>query len=141
MPNPLAQVLAVEDSPHFASLLQSVLQLIGAELTIASSGEQAMELVRQRRFDLIILNVRLPGINGLEVCRRLKQDPELKTIPVIFSSGEPDSHIRDEAVCLGAVDYLVKPYRMQDFMARVLPCLPHAHRAGVGRDSQPPDKV
>lgn len=118
--SPFAHVLAVEDNANLAQLMRRALQAEGVELTIASSGEQAMELVRQHWFDLIILNINLPGINGLEVCRRLKQDPFLKAVPVIFASGEVNRVFVDEAFRLGAVDYLAKPFGLQDFTTRVL---------------------
>jgi two-component system cell cycle response regulator len=118
--NPFKQVLAVEDNTNLAILMQRALQREGVGLTIASSGEQALELVRQHWFDLVILNINLPGINGLEVCRRLKSDPVLKAIPVIFASGEINRVFVDEAVRLGAVDYLTKPFGLQEFTTRVL---------------------
>lgn len=120
----LHHVLAVEDNPELVGPMWRLLQHLEAELTIASSGERAMEIVRQKCFDLIILNIRLPGINGLEVCRRLKADPSLKGIPVIFSSGETSRQIVDEAYRLGAVDYLFKPCPIADFQRHILAQLP-----------------
>ena len=121
---PLPQVLVVEDDLDFAVVLLHGLQLIGAEATLASTGEEALETVRQRRFDLIILDVRLPGISGLEVCRQLKMDPAQRGIPVIFSSGDPGAWLRDAAFTVGAADYLLKPYGVEDFKTRVLAQLP-----------------
>lgn len=120
MKAPFALVLAVEDNADLASLMRRILAPAGVELTHALSGEQALELVRQRRFDLITLNIRLPGMNGLEVCRRLKADPDLFAIPVIFASGETNQEFIDQAYQLGAVDYLTKPYGVEDFRERVL---------------------
>lgn len=120
MKAPFAHVLAVEDNADLASLMRRILAPAGVELTHALSGEQALELMRQRRFDLVTLNIRLPGINGLEVCHRLKQDPELCAIPVIFASGETNQEVIDHAYQLGAVDYLTKPYGIHEFRERVL---------------------
>lgn len=117
------QVLAVEDNETLAALMQRILHREAVELTLAGSGEQALELVRQRRFDLIILNIRLPGMNGLEVCRRLKLDPALKEIPVLFASGETSPEFVDAAFRLGAMDYLPKPYGVDEFRSRVLALL------------------
>lgn len=130
MNNPIPQVLAVEDNELLATLMQRILQRVGIELTVAGSGEQAMEIVRQRRFDLIVLNIRLPGMNGLEVCHRLKLDPALKEIPVLFASGETSPEYVDAAFRLGAADYLPKPYGIEEFRTRVLALLRRSVPAG-----------
>lgn len=69
-------VLAAEANADRVTRMRRVLQPAGIKLTVVGSGEQAMEIVRLRWFDLIILNIRLPGINGLDACRSLKMDPE-----------------------------------------------------------------
>lgn len=138
--SPVAQVLAVEDNADLARLMQRVLQRSGIAVTLASSGEQAMELVKQRRFDLFVLNIRLPGISGLEVCRRLKLDPDLKAVPVIFASGETSHRVIDEAFRLGAVDYLPKPYGIEEFRMRVFAHLDVVPKQGVPVDALASDK-
>jgi CheY-like chemotaxis protein len=130
MKAPFAQVLVVDDNAVIAFDMRQLLQTSVAETTLAGSGEQALTLVRERRFDLILLNIHLPGISGLEVCRRLKLDPQLKAIPVIFVSGECDQVFVNEALRLGAVDYLTKPYDTKAFAARVLAHLKPAPSAG-----------
>lgn len=117
---PLAQVLAIEEDAATALGLRRLLRPFGAETTIASSGEQAMKLVRRRRFDLILSNFNLPGINGLVVCRRLKEDAGLKHIPIIFLTGESGPGLVEEAFRVGAVDCLTRPCRREDFLTRVL---------------------
>lgn len=119
MKAPVAHVLAVEEDSVIALDLRRLMQGLGAEITIAISGEQAMELIRRRRFDLVILDFYLPGINGLEVCRRLKLDHGLKKIPVIFLTGETNLEIVNLAFRLGAADYLIKPFVPEDFKQRV----------------------
>ena len=76
--------------------------------------------MRRWRFDLIVLNLHLRGINGLEVCRRLKLDPDLKDILVIVLSAESNPQFRDTALRLGAVEYRTKPFELEDFKQRVL---------------------
>ncbi len=127
---PIPQVLAVEDNELLATLMQRILQRMGIGLTVAGSGEQAMEIVRQRRFDLVVLNIRLPGMNGLEVCHRLKLDPDLKDIPVLFASGETSEEFVDAAFRLGAADYLPKPYGVDELRTRVLALLKRSAPAG-----------
>ncbi len=130
MATPKARVLAVEDNASLALLMQRALQPEGVEVTVASSGEQGLGLARRQRFDLIILNINLPGITGLQVCQQLKLDPALKDIPVLFASGETSRLFVDEAFRLGAVDFLPKPFALQEFTACVL-----AHLGLAGSDS------
>jgi len=120
MKAPFAHILCVEDNESLAHLMRRVLAPAGVEITHALSGEQALDLVRQRRYDLVTLNIRLPGISGFEVCHRLKHDPDLCAIPVLFCSGETNQEFIDQAYQLGAVDYLTKPYGIDDFRERVL---------------------
>lgn len=120
MKAPFAHILIVEDNDDLSRLMRRILAPAGVEVTIAVSGEQGLELARQRHYDLITLNLHLPGINGLDVCHRLKHDPDLCAIPVIFCSGETNQDVIDHAYHLGAVDYLTKPYGIDDFRERVL---------------------
>ncbi len=131
---PAAQVLAVEDDAVIALEMQRLMQPAGVEITLASSGEKALETVRQRRFDLIMLNLRLSGISGLEVCRRLKLDPDLKDIPVVFLSAETNSQFMNIAFRLGAVDYLTKPYEVEHFKTRMLVHLGHLPKGAGDAD-------
>lgn len=125
MKAPSAQVLVVEQDAVITVDLLRLLRHLGTEPTTAGSGEQAMELVRRWRFDLVILSLRLHGINGLEVCRRLKLDPDLKDIPVILLTTELNPQLMDTAVRLGAVEYVTKPLELDDFKQRVLAHLGH----------------
>lgn len=120
MKNSIAHVLVVEHDAVITLDVLRMLRHLGAEATTANSGEQALKIVRQGRFDLIILDLNLPGINGLVVCRRLKKNPGLKDIPVIFLTGDTNPPLMDEAFRLGAVDFLTKPYETEELKKRVL---------------------
>lgn len=114
------QVLVVEPDAVIAIDLLRLLRHFGAETTTAGADEQAMELVRRWRFDLIVLNLYLRGINGLELCRRLELDPDLKGIPVIILSAESNRQFRNTVLRLGAVEDGTKPFELEDFKQRVL---------------------
>ncbi len=135
----LPHVLVVDDDAVIALDLRQLLRSLGVECTMVESGEQALELVRELQFDLILLNIHLPGISGLEVCRRLKQVPEQKQIPILFLSGETSHQAVAEALRLGAVDYLTKPYEPVHVKARVLACLSQCPSSGdrVNRHLRP----
>jgi DNA-binding response OmpR family regulator len=87
---------------------------------VAHTAEQGIQLARTRGFDLITLNIVLPGTSGFEVCRRLKQIPRLHDAPVIFVSGHTSEKDQKRAFDLGAVDYIEKPFDAQDFVSRIL---------------------
>ena len=119
MKAPLARVLAVEDHPEIGDLMRAALARARIEATLITTGEEALAVVRQQPFDLILLDIALPGMSGLEVCRQLKADPTLRHIPVIFVSGQTSKPYHDEARRLGAVDFIEKPFELLNFLARV----------------------
>ena len=118
-PQSVARVLVVEDHPDIGDLMRAALRRVGIDATLVTSGEAALKTVRQAPFDLILLDIALPGMNGLEVCRELKSDEALQSIPVIFVSGQTSSPYKAEAKRLGAVDFIEKPFELVDFLARV----------------------
>jgi signal transduction histidine kinase len=113
-----ATVLIVDDTPENLTLLQKVLK-DGYIIRVATSGIQALEVVRSHPVDIILLDIMMPEMDGLETCRRLKEDPLTRDIPVIFvtSLGEVDYEIKGFA--LGAVDFITKPIRVPVVRARV----------------------
>jgi len=113
-------VLVVEDHPEIGNLMRAALTRARIEATLITTGEEAVARARQQPFDLILLDVALPGISGLDVCRRLKSDKTLRHIPVTFVSGQTSKAYLDEARRLGAVDFIGKPFELLDFLARVL---------------------
>ena len=115
----LARVLVVEDHPDIGNLILAALGRALIDATLVTSGESALKSVRQASFDLILLDIALPGMSGLDVCCELKADKALRNIPVIFVSGQTSSPYKAEAKRLGAVDFIEKPFEMVDFLARV----------------------
>lgn len=123
MATPSARILFVEDQADIASLVRIIFRRQGVEVIVAESGPAGLAVAHQTPFDLILLDVRLPGMDGFQVCRRLKEDEQLREIPVIFFTGldDPQSHMR--GLELGAVDYIPKPMGSTEFFARVRPHL------------------
>lgn len=116
----VARVLVVEDHPDIGDLMRAALGRALIEATLVTSGEAALQTVRQAPFDLILLNIALPGMSGLDVCRALKADPQLKDIPVIFVSGQNSPENKQEAEQLGAVDFIEKPVTLLHFLSQVM---------------------
>lgn len=113
------KILLVEDEPAVASLMTFLLARDGYEVENACTGKQGMELGTTRKFDLILLDVDLPGINGFDICRELKQRHISHLTPLIFLSGNDIEERRTKALELGAVDFIAKPFVVADFMKRV----------------------
>ncbi len=114
-----AHVLVVEDNQDIADLTRAALRHVHIEASIAITGEAALMRLATESYDLILLDIVLTGMNGLEVCRRLKADERLKHIPVIFLSGQTSRHYKDEACRLGAVDFIEKPFTVAELLTRV----------------------
>jgi len=117
---PLARVLAVEDHPEIGNLMRQALARAQVETTIITTGEEALKIVRQQPVDLLLLDIGLPGMSGLDVCRQLQADKTLRSIPVIFVSGQTSPAYKEEARKLGAVDFIEKPFELLDFLSRIL---------------------
>lgn len=103
-------ILAVDDMPSILQLLQMTLAP-DYEVSTAQSGEEALQAVAARNFDLILLDVMMPGMDGLETLRRLRQLPTFATTPVIFLTAVDDLLSEQKALELGADDYIVKPFK------------------------------
>ena len=111
------QILAVEDEAAMADLLRSVLSDEGHFVTIASDGQQAVALGRTGRFDLIVLDLMLPGLDGFEVARQLRRT-RIQT-PILVLTARDRSQDIVAALDAGADDYLTKPFSLEVFLARV----------------------
>ena len=114
-----ATILAVDDTSESLALLANVLTPAGYQVRLADSGELAMAAVAANPPDLILLDVRMQGINGLEVCRWLKTREESRHIPIILISAFADVNEWVEGLRLGAADYITKPLRPEELLTRV----------------------
>lgn len=112
-------ILVVDDAPEDLNLLAQQLLENEYQVLVAKSGERALERVRLRTPDLILLDLRMAGIDGIETCRQLKADPVLETVPVIFLTSSTDSLDKAQGFAVGGVDYINKPLDMQEVLLRV----------------------
>jgi len=120
-------ILIVEDEMPVAMMMAYLLTQAGCEVQTAWNAERGMKLAQTRGFDLITLDVNLPGISGFEICRRLKENPFFQT-PIVFVSGQPCEQDVQQGLELGAADYITKPFEMTDFIFRIIS---HAKTATV----------
>ena len=113
------KVLAVDDEEDILELLKFNLLREGYQVSYATSGEQALRLVRSENPDLIVLDLMLPGIDGLEVTRRLKNDPETKSMPILMLTAKGEEADIVTGLEFGADDYITKPFSPRILVARV----------------------
>ena len=118
-PGRRANILVVDDIPANLDLLADVLREHGYEPRPLSSGKLALAAARAEPPDLILLDIRMPQMDGFEVCQQLKADPALREIPVIFTTALTETADKVKAFALGAVDYVTKPFQAQEIQARV----------------------
>lgn len=112
------KVLVVDDQPQNVRLLQALLEAQGYAVVAASSGEAALAAVTLERPDIVLLDIVMPGIDGYEVCRRLRADPATRFLPIVMVTASPDQD-KAKAVELGADDFLPKPFDKAELLARV----------------------
>lgn len=114
-----ACILVVDDQPANIQVVGSVLGALGYEIVPAVDGASALKRLNVRLPDLILLDLLMPGMDGFEVCRRLREHPEGKDVPVIFLSAADDKEMIVRALETGGVDYLTKPFNQAELVTRV----------------------
>lgn len=125
-------VLIVEDEPAQQAVLSYNLKAEGFDVLEADNGDDALILVYENMPDVIVLDWMLPCTSGIEVCRRLKQKPETRAIPIIMLSARAEEVDRVRGLETGADDYVVKPYSVVELMARIRSQLRRTRAAAIG---------
>ncbi|MCZ4260257.1 phosphate regulon transcriptional regulator PhoB [Limimaricola sp. G21655-S1] len=125
-------VLIVEDEPSQRAVLSYNLESEGFRISEAEDGDAALLMVSEEVPDLIVLDWMLPGVTGIEICRRIKSRPETRDVPIIMLSARSEEVDRVRGLETGADDYVVKPYSVTELMARVKGQLRRSRPAGVG---------
>lgn len=113
------KILAVDDTPASLRLLSDILKTEGYEVRSAICGELALHAAVGNTPDLVLLDIRMPQMDGFEVCRRLKADPATADVPVIFVSAATETEDKLRGFAVGAVDFVTKPYQRDELLARV----------------------
>ena len=119
MINENSYILVVDDSESARALIRRYLRETSIKAAFAENGAQAIQKAKSNPFDLILMDVQLPDINGIEVCRMLKSDARTKDIPVVFVTVATDKKSLVEGFQAGAVDYITKPFEKEELLARV----------------------
>lgn len=114
------RILVVEAETPLAMLMVHLLTRAGCDVSAAPTGKRGMELAAETRFDLIVLDTRLPDVDGLEVCLELKQRHISRYTPIVFVSNHSNEEIKQPTLDAGAVDCITKPFEAKDFIFRIL---------------------
>jgi putative two-component system response regulator len=114
-----SRVLVVDDTDSVRSLFHKLLIIDGYEVISCASGEAALAIVEEQRPDVILLDVAMPGLDGLEVCRRLKSDPSTRLTPIVLVTGQTDLSDRIRGIEAGADEFISKPVHPHELRARV----------------------
>lgn len=125
------RILIVEDEPNTAEMLRIYFESLGYEVETAGTGTQAVEVAKQTVPDLVLLDIRLPDIDGYEVCRRLRGQRRTAHIPVVFLTERRERLDKLAGLELGAVDYITKPFDVQELRLRVRNILRRGDRQPV----------
>jgi two-component system phosphate regulon response regulator PhoB len=112
------RVLIVEDERDLSRVVAYNFQKEGFDVVVAFTGEQALRAVKEERFDLVLLDLMLPDISGIEVCKKLKGNPQTAQIPVVMVTAKGDEIDRVVGFELGADDYVVKPFSVRELILR-----------------------
>ena len=124
----MSQILVVEDDPDIADLIRHYLEKSGHAVQVLGSGAAVLPKVRAERPDLIVLDLMLPGLDGLMVCQALRSDPLTAAIPIIMVTARGEEADRIAGLELGADDYVTKPFSAKELAARVSALLRRAQR-------------
>jgi len=114
-----SKILIVDDNVQNAELLQAYLEPLEAKTRIAGDGVEAMEMIKQEPPDIVLLDIMMPRMSGFEVCRRLKNNPETKAIPVVMVTALNELGDVERGVDCGADDFLSKPINKLELLTRV----------------------
>jgi two-component system phosphate regulon response regulator PhoB len=137
MGDPMKRILVVEDDPDIVELLRYNLEKEDFEVHSTADGKKGLEMARRASFDLIILDLMLPQISGLEVCKEIRKSAELSSLPVIVLTARGEEWDRVLGLELGADDYVTKPFSIREMVARVRALLRRAER----EKAEPADTV
>lgn len=128
-------VLIVDDAPETLGFVRTALEAAGMAALVATDGSSALRLLHRITPDLILLDAVMPGLDGFETCRRIKADPDLASLPVIFMTGLADTGDVVRGLEAGGVDYVTKPIVVDELLARVRVHLENARVARRARSA------
>jgi len=113
------KIIIIDDEPSVGTLLKINLKHKGYSIATAESGVEGIAKAEAEQFDLIILDVALPGMNGIEICRTFRENKNYLEIPIVMISSRSDNLTIEQTRCAGASDYLVKPFTFEELIQKI----------------------
>lgn len=113
------QILVVDDNKENLRVVGNFLKEQGYRIAFSLDGEGALKLLKKTRFDLVLLDIMMPEMDGFEVCRIIKDDHDLKDVPIIFLTAKSSTQDIVKGFNLGGVDYITKPFKKEELLVRV----------------------
>ena len=115
----LINILVVDDNSENLKVVSTFLKEKGYQIALALDGPSALKVLAGTRIDLILLDIMMPGMDGFEVCVKIKEDKEIRDIPIIFLTAKSETDDIVKGLQLGGVDYITKPFRKEELYARI----------------------
>ncbi|MBI5103325.1 MAG: response regulator transcription factor [Nitrospirae bacterium] len=113
------KILIVDDEPDVLELITYNLKKEGYEVSSSLDGQEALAKIRTEQFDFLVLDLMLPGLNGMEICRIMRNDPAMKNMPIIMLTAKTDEVDKILGLEMGADDYMTKPFSPRELLARI----------------------
>jgi DNA-binding response OmpR family regulator len=129
-------ILVVDDDEDVAETIERTLRRAGHVVAVAHRGADALQMARQRHPDLVVLDIMMPGMNGIDVCRHLRANPDLAPAPILFLTARGEIADKIEGFEAGADDYLTKPFDLRELELRVKALLRRTRRDGEERPQE-----
>lgn len=115
----MARILVIDDDAGVRGVLKALLERAGHHVLVGQNGEDGLALARAERPELVMLDVEMPGMNGFDVCSRLKADTKLREVPVVIMTGRALDGVPARARAAGAVDWMAKPSELQILLKKI----------------------
>ena len=131
------KILVIEDEAAQVLLLRSRLEARGYQVVTAMNGKDGLRKAMEERPDLILLDIVVPDMNGLMVCERIKQTPDIQHIPVILVTASGMKSLEERCKAFGADDCLIKPYQLTELLAKIQTLLEAGERAVAAEQARP----
>ena len=126
----MPRILIAEDELDIRELIKITLSFSGFEVVAAEDGRRAVELAQDGTYDLIMMDVQMPHMDGYQACREIKKMPQLRHVPVVFLSAKGQSSEVNEGLGAGAIDYMLKPFAPDELITRINQILEKGRKPG-----------
>lgn len=115
----IKRILVVDDEPHIAKLVKNILSTESFRVDEANTAHDALEMINHKKYDLVIMDIMMPNMNGYELCEKLRERPETYSMPIIFLTAKHAVNDKIQAIHSGADDYITKPFDPEELIIKV----------------------